>query len=100
MANTFSRYRLLVTPAIALIIVTNCSYLWLTAEKRMRQLCQQIPLNMSYAKLQQFSQQHNLTPPQSPHGDNRLLDKSVRTPLGCQLQLHNGLVSKVSFYQP
>ena len=91
------KYRQRAKLVLALILVgglSYCSYGYMSAESRLRELCAEIRPGMSFRELQDFSVQHGLHPPTNKVGMNYLVEKRTFGRYGCAVRLEDSVVKE------
>lgn len=82
---------------IPLLGMTYCTYLYATAEQRMRQTCSEIHPQMSVEDLRRFARLHGLTEPHTHAGTAFLAEKKTFGRSACQVELQKGVVQRVLY---
>jgi hypothetical protein len=77
--------------------VSYCAYNFASAEKRIKELCSNIPLGMSFTQLSDFANQHGLSRPHSDNGTTFITESKTFGRYACEIQLSNGIVQHVKY---
>jgi hypothetical protein len=73
-------------------------YLIVTAEQRVRALCEQITPGMPFAELKTFAAEHGLLPPVHESGVNLLIEERSYGRWGCRVVVAEGMVQQSAFH--
>lgn len=73
------------------------SYLFGTAESRVRHICGQVTPGMSFSALRSFAETNGLSRPYQESGMNFLVETKTFGRWGCKVVLENGAVKNVEF---
>jgi hypothetical protein len=77
--------------------ISYCAYNFASAEKRIKELCSNIPLGMSFTQLSDFANQHGLSRPHSDNGTTFITESKTFGRYACEIQLSNGIVQHVKY---
>ena len=75
---------------IVLLGITYCSYNFLTAENRIKSLCNEIPMGITFSELYLFTSENGLSEPHKKDGLNILVESKSMGRYGCEVLIENG----------
>jgi hypothetical protein len=83
---------LMVIVGLLLTVFAYHFYNIVTAEERVRQLCDQITPGMPLVELKQFAAEHDLVPPTDESGIHPMVEQKSYGRWGCMVEVDEGVV--------
>ncbi|NRB42183.1 MAG: hypothetical protein HRU20_27555 [Pseudomonadales bacterium] len=88
----------LIISIVILIAMGTCSYHFISAEKRVRALCDDIQVGTEHSDLFTFSKAHGLNKPHAKDGIIYLAETKTFGRHACELTLKDGIVEYVRYH--